>query len=290
MSEDHGTSEAGMPQRASRYDEMIAHGVAQLDMGDASALADLCSLAVKEAPDRPEAYALLGLLSYILDDVGRAIELLTKAHEMDPDISEIAELLGNAHTRAGNLRDGVFFAKVAMTGESSPLLAPIDVAGLKDFAASLDAAEEKTYLDDARRALRERRYEDAINACERELRLRDGSVDLFLTLAEAMFGLGQMQQAVDACHAAIHLDPEMAEPELMLARVLIRMGQATRAMSLLDTAVSKSTWNEQFVTEAAAVAARIAPLDGLPSAKMSTSSTQQRRRTWMRESSIVSDI
>ncbi|MEQ8664766.1 MAG: tetratricopeptide repeat protein [Rhodospirillales bacterium] len=242
-----------------KYDELIQRGVAQLGINDLEGMADSCAIAAREVPDRPEAYALLGVLSFVMDDFGRSIELLTKAHEIDPDMRECAEFLAHVHARAGNLNDSVYFAKIAGTGDSSPLLAGVEVEGLNDLAAALDESEEKSYLMIAQKALSENRYADAVAECEKELRLRAGDLDVFLTLGAGLIGLDKPQRAMNAFRAAIHIDPTNPDAHLGLAQVLISLGEPGRAAICVDKAANLGISEPGLLAKAASVSAMINP-------------------------------
>jgi len=252
-------------ETSSEYDALIARGISSLEMDDLDGVASVCSDAARTAPDRPEAYFLLGIIAHLLDDQGSAIEMLTKAHEINPDVREFAQLLGNVHTRVGNLNDGIFFAKLAEAGDPHPQFSLLDLPDLMDLGRALENAEVKSYVEDARIALSEGRFSDVISLCQRELRLRQGSPTLYLTLGEALFGERRFAQAIDAIRASIHLDSSSARSFLKLGEALLALGEFERAVACLQRASELADDDSSINNAVAALAARAAPLSSTAS-------------------------
>lgn len=200
---------------------------------------------------------MLGVIAYVADDYGRALAVLSEAHEIDPDGREIADIIAQVHTRAGNLNDGVYFAKLASIGESNPLLAAIKVPGLSGMTEAINSAEAKTYLNDAYRALSERRFEDAVDLCARQLRLRDGDAPVFKAMGEAMLGIDAPDRALDTFMAAVHLDAEDPEIHLGLGIALSNLGERERAFAAfaraLDLAGNDVRVASRVIAEATAI-------------------------------------
>jgi len=243
------------------YEALIREAVGACSSGDWERAADLAGACLTLAPQRGEARALLGVVAFVADDYGRAVELLTSSHEINPDDREIADLTAQVHTRIGNLNDGVYFAKLATIGEANPLLEGLSAPGLTGLGVALNEAEVKTYLNEAHRALAERRYADVVELCQRELRLREGTAEVFTILGDGLMGLSDPIHALDAYRAAVHLDPEDARVRLGLVSCLSMLGNRDRARTAANNALSLVGDDTRLLTRAAAQCAILDPRD-----------------------------
>ena len=106
-----------------RYDDFIREALRHLDNRSISEMSDICGNAVKLVKDRCEAYFLLSIAAFLLDDLGRALELAQKGHEIDPDCQEGNDILAHLLAHAGHIEESVFHAKLVSVGSVESLLA-----------------------------------------------------------------------------------------------------------------------------------------------------------------------
>ncbi len=219
------------------YDGLVRTAIFHIDAGAMGNASDTCGKAIAVAADRCEAYFVLSVAAYLIDDLGRAIDLASQGHDLAPECSEGCDLLAHYHTHAGKLNDGVYYAKLAEAGEKNTLLAKLKVEGLDDLAAAMNEARETSYRVDALRALNEERYSDCVQCCEKELRLRDGDAELFSLFGRGLTGCGKISQGIAALHAAIHLEPENPDNYLHIALAYSTLGEFDMAKACCDRAL-----------------------------------------------------
>lgn len=241
------------------YDRLIILAVGASNNGHFDGVAEMAAQAAAIDSARPEAIALMGVIALVSDDFGRAIEFLNRAHEIDPDDGKVCDLLSQVHSRVGNLNDSVYFAKLAGIGRGGSLLNGLrlkDLTGLEDALAN---AGTKSYLTDARLAIGERRFDDAVDFCDRELRLHGSSAECLQLMGQAMLGRGQTERALDSLMAAVHLDPEDPATHLQIGVALGRLGQRDRAIQAFERAWRLHDDDTELAVRIIAEAAEVDP-------------------------------
>lgn len=221
------------------FDKLIIDAVGYLNDGDPGAGADSSGVALKLEPGRCEGYFTLAIAAYLLDDLGRALEMAQKGHDIAPECREGCDILAHLHAHADNINDSVYFAKIAATGESLELLAPLRISGLDDLAGAIDGTNKTDYMTKALRCLHEERYSDAVAVCEKELRLRKNDPAGFEAFSKALLGDGKIGQGISALQAATHLDPDNASVQLQLGSAYYRAGEPSLAMACHNAALAK---------------------------------------------------
>lgn len=222
------------------YRRQIGGAILCIHQGDMDGATDACGAAVQHNPDGCESYFLFSVVAFLLNDLGRAIEFAQKGHEQDPNCVEGCDILAHIHAYAGNLNDSVYFAKLATAGESNPLLVNLKVEGLDDLAKALNSEEEVSYQIEGLRAFYEEDYDTAVEACEKELRLRQGDYALFLLYGRSLLGQGQISRGIAAIHGALHLEPDNWEVNLRLGEGYIHRGEHELAHSCFQRALDLS--------------------------------------------------
>lgn len=213
------------------FDKLITDSVGFLNAGSPGESADASGQALKLAPERCEGYFTLAVAAYLLDDLGRALEMAQKGHDIAPDCREGCDVMAHLHAHAGNINDSVYFAKIASTGNSFELLSPLKITGLDNLADAIDSTNKTDYMTEAMRCLNEERYADAIAVCEKGVRLRKDDPAIYSTFGKALLGDGRIGQGVSALHAAVHINPDNESVRLQLGNAYYRSGEPALAMA-----------------------------------------------------------
>ncbi|NQV45467.1 MAG: hypothetical protein HQ501_11210, partial [Rhodospirillales bacterium] len=131
----------------------------------------------------------------------------------------------------GNINDSVYFAKLAGAGESFELFSSIDIKGLNDLSGAINSPGKTDYMTEAMRSLNQGLYSDAIDACEKELRLRKNDPSMFRVFGQALMGAGKVGQSISAFQAAVHFEPDHAETLLHLGSAYYHAAEPHLAMA-----------------------------------------------------------
>lgn len=212
-----------------------------------------CEKALKQDPACAEAVYLLGLLTFDLDEPTRAIELLEKAHDMDPTVQEFAEALAATYARLGKVNDALFYAKVATTLPPHPTIPGLLPERFGSFFKNLESGRPTLYRDRAERKLEAGAFPEALADCEKQLELTPGESGSLRIMARACLGTGQATKAVAACHALLH-DGEPIPGDLsVLAWALSDAGRHDEAaichQAAIDRAPDQPALHSRFLTD-----------------------------------------
>jgi len=201
---------------------------------DLPAAVDGCSALLGEAPELPEAHYLLGLLSYVMGDPGRAISFMEKAHAIDPDRKEYSEALSYVHTKAAHIAEGLYYVKLATALEPHPYYKGLLPLEFSNYFGALESIEPSRNYLNAILAYTAGDIQKTIEHCELELRLNAGDARCFKLLATCLNETGEYRRALDSLHAAVHLANDDAEVYCHMAESLLNLGRFAQAMSSLD--------------------------------------------------------
>ena len=254
MSEEQNESRA-----EEEYALLIKEAVRRFEAQELEQATEYAGAAMTKCSDNAEALVIMGAIAYLADDLGRAVQLLGSAHELSPDMLEAADMLGQIQTEVGNLTEGVYYSKIATIADPSPLLADFKVPGIDGLAEAIDKSDTKTYLNEARVALSRGLYEEALDLCDKELRLQGGTVEIFRVLANARLGLHDPERALNGLLAAVHLDPDDAEIHRLLGKTHGILGDRDRALAALAKARECAGDNMRELVKIAATATDIDP-------------------------------
>lgn len=191
--------------------------------GDPMAAIDAVSTLPDRDRDAPSC-CILAMAAFLLDDKGRAIALLRAAHELDANCREYADMLAGLLTRCGKLEEGLFFSKLSVTMEPSPLGLDLDPFGLSNYFQALRNVSPPTYYKDALLAFLAHDYRNALAYGEREISLNPGNARCHVILGRSLMNLGELPAAVSALQVAASLVPEEGATYLHLAEAHDRLG------------------------------------------------------------------
>lgn len=193
-----------------------------------------------EFPERAEQLFVLGMAAMFLDDLPSMKKLLEEGHKRAPECREFSDLLASVHVRLGNLADSVYFAKLGLVAESSPLLAEMIPDEFKNLDDLLDHVGYAQYGINGWIAFHERRYADAAEMAEKEIALNGGDADCFFLLARARGELHDYRGAIDAVKTAIDKDNTNTEQMTFLGDLLQLIGNLKEALEVYHEAIRRN--------------------------------------------------
>lgn len=218
----------------------VEAGFAALARRDLEAAIESAQSLMRMEPESGVPMFMLGLAAYFADDLGRAIQFMEEGHKREPDYRQYVDALAVMNARAGKLAEGIYFAKLATALDEHPVLGPHEPEDLRRFFSAMRTAGKTTYYLDAVCSYHARRPAEAVDYCERELRLNPRNADCHALYGQALAAIGLYDSAVSALHAAIHLDPAKAEYRLALAEVLKSSGRLLEAADCARAAMAQA--------------------------------------------------
>lgn len=257
------------------YFDLLQKAMDCLIAGDLTNAIERCNDALKSEPDKPEALCVLGFVAIQMEDAGRAIELVQRAHDLDPECRDYADALAVLNARTGKLADSLYFAKLALVLEPHPQLHAMIPAGFRDYRAALENATPSPHYVDAAVRLSLRDYAKAIDSCHKELRVNPRNAACFQVLGQALAATGQFGKAMGAYHASAHIDAPSAALYADMGECLYGLGRPDEGRACLARAAARAPQDRDILTRAVAslaftadgggeeLADRIAALNGL---------------------------
>lgn len=185
--------------------------------------------AVKEDENLATAYLVIGISAYGLSDQGSALTLVEKAHQLDPDCREIAEVLSSLYSGVGKLNDSVYFAKLALALQPHPRISGLIPAFIASPMEALMTPGLSLHYLNAATAFAKGQIDTAIAGAESELRINPTDVDSMLLLARALMAKGEVTPALAHLHAAVHLKPQMPWLHANMGDCLLTLGRHAEA-------------------------------------------------------------
>ncbi|TCS62142.1 tetratricopeptide repeat protein [Varunaivibrio sulfuroxidans] len=196
-----------------------------------------CEQALKINPEGAEALFVLGLVSFLLDDLGRAIKFFERGHAREPDWREFADILSAMYSRVGDLSNSLYYSKLATTLVSNPTLKRYVPQGFDDFEENMKNVALSWYYVEAAVHFYERDYKKTIAYCERELGLNADNVDCLILLGRALINVNDIPRAAEVLAKAAHLAPDNPECWTYLSDALLAEGRIGEAMANIDKAM-----------------------------------------------------
>ncbi len=218
------------------YFDVVREAMDCFNLSDHEGVIDKCHLAMSMNPEGAEAYYIMGVVAFFFKDEGRALQLMERAHDLDPECRDYAESLASLSARVGRLADGVYYAKLAKALKPHEVFATIVPEVLRDFRKSLSKASPSTHFLEAQRLTNEGELKGAIAECEAELRLNRENTECYRFLGRLLDRKGEMERALSAFHAAVHLEPENPLNYAFLGDLLSRLGRREEARAALNHA------------------------------------------------------
>jgi len=207
-----------------------------LQSSDISRVIEIAEALLKTAPEVPYGYILLGIVSEIRNERSHATDMITKAHDLDPECREVAEVLSTLYYLSGKITDGLYFSKLAEILPPNQVFINAIPFSMRDWHAAMDGVQISRHYIEAMRAYEARQYNSCVEECVRELRLNSHHKLASELLGFALLGTNRVGRAISAFQTAIHLNPRSAKAIAGLGEALIKMGRSDDATACFTRA------------------------------------------------------
>lgn len=231
------TTDESLELNISEPVETLKKAATALQSQDLATAIEIAEAFVKEAPESPYGYMLLSVVSELSNERSQAITLMTKAHELDPECREYAEVLASLHTLSGNLADGLYFKKIMELGDVDPAVFGIIPIHMRSYEDALKNVKVSTHYIEAMRCYNMRDYSSCVDECVRELRHNNHHVAASELLGFALMKTSRPGRALASFQTAIHLAPQRAKLYAGLGEVLLQLGRPLDAAACLHRAL-----------------------------------------------------
>jgi tetratricopeptide (TPR) repeat protein len=226
----------------------------QVHEGELSGALDTAEEATQMAPERAEAWWMLGWVRLKRQEYDKAGEALDRAVEMNPDNAQFRETLAEALFLQGQYADATTHARRAIDLDPRSSEARVTLgkslleAGNEEEA--LDVLEESVELDQANVNARAQLgyalwlngdYEGAIAEFDEALELDQTRTDLHIYRGRILEELRRPEEALSAYRAAVEVDSNDLHALTGLCRVLCYSGEYVTATELLEGRARRST-------------------------------------------------
>lgn len=248
-------------------DNALAAGVREVrsffDVGNYLDALDACAALLAHQPDSAEALLLLGLISFELDEMQKALLLLNQAVETAPHVREYADALACVNAQLGNDSDALYFAKLAVISQPHSLGEALLPEEYSKFFESIRSSKRHLFRNRAQRRLKNGDAAEAFRYCEKQLELTPKDIDAWRLLAKSALELGHIERVLYATEFLRENDKLFATDHDILARTLARVGrfdEAERAhLDAIDAAPNDPSFSQHRICT---LAARYGTTDG----------------------------
>ncbi len=198
-------------------------------------------------PNFAPAYNNKGALIGRMGDYGQAQLLIDKAIELDPDYLEAYSNKGEVLSLSGKLEGSLIWFDKALEIDPNDLnvlhkklivldaLEQIDNANkISDRILRIDEFDILALMHKASTRLYEKRYADAISACNKILKQKQ-SVEALIFKGKALHRLNQKNKAVLCFEHAMKLDPKHPDPVFFKALIFAEEQKTEQVLELLKS-------------------------------------------------------
>ncbi|MBI3446283.1 MAG: O-linked N-acetylglucosamine transferase [Magnetospirillum sp.] len=201
---------------------------------------DLCQseIAICSEAEAPPFLFMMAMISFYNGDEGLALQLLERAHSLDPNCREYVEALANMCTRLGHMTDGLYYGKLAVALRPNPLLAGLVPPDMSSYKASLSQVGMSLHNMKAQSALQLGNFDLAIAEATLELRINPTCLDSMIVIAEAMIAKDHGYGATAILKGAMHVEGRSARLHALLGEALICAGRHDEAVGHFEVALS----------------------------------------------------
>lgn len=242
---------------------LLAQALEAFRRGDAKRAAELCRRSLVDAPERIEAWRLLGWACQQLGDGAGARAALLHAHRLRPDDPAVAFELGSLQLEGGDAQ-----AALPLLAQAKRGLPAEPRAGFRLGTAAYLLGDYRTAIEGFQSATRNkpdwveawnnlaaahgrlREYGPAIAAARRALGLQPGSAYCHQALAALLsnlFGKNELQEGLNAALRALELEPGLAEAHRSAAVALFKLGQFEQAEAHAKQAIALAPHDPEIV-------------------------------------------
>jgi len=191
-------------------------------------------------PDFSEGYFILGIQSFLAGYVGDAIEMIEKAHVIDPGVREYAEALSSLYSLSGRLNDALYYAKIISVTQSHEALAALLPPQLKDFVQAAGEVQPHQNYINASLAYNRREFDLVIEECQLQLKMTPSYLPVLELYGKTLIEVGEYGPALPALQDVVILDPNCsASVYLLLADAFYHLALYEKAHHYIKEALHR---------------------------------------------------
>ncbi len=199
-----------------------------------------CERALKADAGCAEAFLLLGLTHFDLDEPTKAVEIIEHAHKLNPLMLECVDALAAILVRIGKVGEGLFYAKLATTLAPHPTIRNLLPQRYGTFFKNFETGDPRSYFHRAGYSFEAGAFAEAAAHCRRQLELTQGDPETLRLMGRANLKMGQFEASISAFHAALHASPPEAGDLFSLGTALRATGHSEEAGACHSMALSLS--------------------------------------------------
>lgn len=245
------TSQTVTHPTAEEIDALIDEAVETMNRGDLGRSRNCLNEVVASDPLQFDAWNLLAVISLQQRDFTRAIDLLGRAIDIDPDVAMAHVNLGVAWMESGHPGKArqAFEQALALDPQEPGAAMGLGVAllALKHWEAAarylgqaleLDPANVEAHFNRGNAFNESLRHEEAIACYDRALALKADHVGALLNRAHACLALKRHEEAIKNCQQANALQPDRASAFVMLGDACMAINAHAQALASYDRALA----------------------------------------------------
>jgi protein O-GlcNAc transferase len=187
----------------------------------------------EQYPERGESYYLLGLVSFVLGDRGKALSFMDEGFKVASDILEFARALAALNAMTGNLNDMNYYMKLTLVLDSNEFLSRVEPESFANPEANLERVGLPTQLVNAWVRFHQRRYLEALKYCDAYIQLQPDDDEGHRLVGKIHLEQDQPVKALTALRKAHQLAPASIENCQDLAEAYLSVGMLGEAHEVL---------------------------------------------------------
>ncbi|GAB6054449.1 hypothetical protein JCM17960_32690 [Magnetospira thiophila] len=187
-------------------------------------------------PQSAEAWFLAAVSAFQQDNIRDAVDKAEIALSKNHNVLEIVELLASLYVFAGDLSQGLFHGKVALTTTSDPVFSAWVPANLATFGPALGTVRENPLFNKAIASTVAEDRNKAVYWLREHIAFNPQSRKAHQMLGHLLTSAGLYHEAISSLRAAAHVLPRDAAILGQLATNLAYSGQRSAARSVWQAA------------------------------------------------------
>lgn len=170
---------------------------------DVQTALEKCAAFLGDNPDHPYGVHLLALVSFAMGDKQKAMNLLEKLHEMNPDSRETADSLAVVLARSGNMNESLFYAKLATALEPDETLESLIPDVFRNYAIALQTVDSQQLHISPLLEYSKGNYANCIRLCQDKIKTNSYDWEIYVLMAKALKKLHIFDDALTSLHTAL---------------------------------------------------------------------------------------
>tara|TARA_R110001606_G_scaffold399308_1_gene584618 strand:- start:25894 stop:27906 length:2013 start_codon:yes stop_codon:yes gene_type:complete len=241
--------------------ETLIGAMEKCNEGDLEGALAICKRVITDNENCAEAFFVMAVIAFNLEDQGQAYDMAKMAHDLEPDTREYAQVLATISARIGRLTDAVYFAKLAHVTESDPRLAGIIPRAQLDFDSAMKSASPSKHGLEGESALNLGQNHLAFRKFSAELRINPTNPQALMGMAKSALATGRGLQAIGALQSLVRAEPDNINAYALLARALVVSGREVEGETIAYAAIARAEGDAEIYMQAMWALQHISYLD-----------------------------